>query len=115
MMSASVPGWKVRTLPAGALAADLSCSAFRPLTFSVASTLRKVTGSMATPSGSAKRSTMPKGEAANLASGGIAAVAVLSGKLSALRRVRPDASLKSLGKVMVSWACWAGRLQSARC
>ena len=101
MMSASLPGCSVVTLPVAALA----CAAFRPLMWSADSTLRSVTGSRATPLGSAKRSTMPKGDAANLASGGMAAVAVLSGKLSALRSARPDASLKFLGSSMVNWVC----------
>jgi hypothetical protein len=63
--------------------------------------LRKVTGSSArglsAAGPSAKRSTTPNGAAANLASGGMPPVATFSGKLSALRSVRPEASLKSLG------------------
>ena len=71
-----------------------------------ASTLRSVTGSSAGPSGpSAKRSTTPNGAAANLASGGRPAVATFSGKLAALRRVRPEASLKSLGSSSVKLVC----------
>jgi hypothetical protein len=55
-------------------------------------------GSSAGPSGpSAKRSTMPKGAAANLASGGMAPVLTASGNIDALASVRPEASTKSLG------------------
>ena len=103
MMSASVRGLSVLTLPAGALAAAVP--ACRPCTRRAASTLRSVTGSSAgglSDAGpSAKRSTMPNGAAANLASGGIPPVDTLSGKLSALRSGRPEASLKSLGSSMV--------------
>ena len=90
MICASLVGCRSLTLPG-----------VNPLTCSAASTLRSVTGSRAgslgLAPGSAKRSTMPNGDAANLASGGIAPVATMSGKLSALTSGRPDASLKSFG------------------
>ena len=76
---------------------SLTCPACKPLTCSEASTLRKVTGSSATPPGSAKRSTTPNGDAGNLASGGNTPVDTLSGKVAALRKLRPLSSLKSLG------------------
>ncbi len=104
-MSASVAGCSVLTLPAGALVVLRACSTSSPLMASAGSTLRSVTGSIATPLGSAKRSTMPKGAAANLASGGMAPVDTLSGKLSALRRLRPEASLKPLGSSSVNAVC----------
>ena len=44
---------------------------------------------------------MPKGAAANLASGGMPPVATLSGKLAALRGARPAASRKSAGSSTV--------------
>ncbi len=95
MMSASVLGCRSLTLPAGV----------RPLIFSAGSTLRRVTGSSAgvspLASGSAKRSTMPKGAAANLASGGITPVATFSGKLAALEAARPLASWKPAGSSTV--------------
>ena len=93
-MSASVVAFRSLTVPA--------CM---PLTFSAASTLRRVTGNRATPSFSANRSTIPKGAAANFAKGGIGPVATLSGKLSAFFNVRPDASLKPLGSSTVNWVC----------
>ncbi|MCY1170947.1 hypothetical protein D9M73_110370 [compost metagenome] len=97
MMSASVLGCRSLTLPDVAGVSPLTCNA--------ASTLRSVTGSRAgSPgfvSGSAKRSTIPNGDAANLASGGMAPVASFRGKLSALRSTRPEASLKSLGSSSV--------------
>src|SRR5574343_361123 len=66
MMSASVDGLSVLTLPVGAGAAPVC----KPCTLRPASTLRSVTGSSAGPSGpSAKRSTTPNGAAANLARG----------------------------------------------
>ncbi len=113
MMSASAVGWKVLTLPAGAGAAagaeaPGAAPAARPCTRRSASTLRRVTGSSAGPlSPSAKRSTTPNGEAANLASGGIGPVATASGKLSALRSGRPEASLKSLGSSSRMGVCGA--------
>ena len=79
-MSASLTGVSVLTLPPWALLAE------------VPSTRRSVTGSTAKPLGSARRSTMPNGAAANLARGGMAPVATAMGKLSALRSVRPAAS-----------------------
>jgi hypothetical protein len=95
MMSASVLGCRSLTLPPGV----------RPLIFSAGSTLRRVTGSSAglspLASGSAKRSTMPKGAAANLASGGITPVATFSGKLAALEAARPLASWKPAGSSTV--------------
>ena len=95
MISASVLGCRSLTWPG-----------LRPLICSAASTLRRVTGSSARSPGlvpgSAKRSTMPNGDAANLASGGMAPVATLSGKLSALRSTRPEASLKSFGNASVN-------------
>ena len=45
---------------------------------------------------------MPKGAAANLTSGGIAAVSILSGKLAALASGRPLASFRSAGRLSVS-------------
>ena len=91
MMSASVLGLRSLTLPPGV----------RLLIFSDGSTLRSVTGSRAGvsafASGSANRSTMPKGAAANLASGGITPVATLSGKFAALAGARPLASWKPVG------------------
>ena len=99
MMSASVVGCRSLTLPA--------MLGLRPLTCSEASTFLSVTGSKAASPGllpgSAYRSTMPNGDAANLANGGIGPVATLSGKLSALRKPRPEASLKSLGSSSVYW------------
>ena len=71
MISASVFGFRSLTLPG-----------VQAWTCSAGSTRRTVTGISATPPGSASRSTTPKGEAANLASGGIAPVATFSGKLS---------------------------------
>ena len=90
MISASVAGCRSLTLPG-----------LRPVVRSAASTLRTVTGSSATPPGSARRSTMPNGAAANLASGGMGPVATLSGKASALVSARPEASLKSRGSSSV--------------
>ena len=70
----------------------------RPFTCSCASTLRSVTGIMAGPlSPSAKRSTTPKGAAANLASGGISPAATLSGNIWVFDSVRPLTSLKPDG------------------
>ena len=96
MICASLVGCRSLTLPG-----------LNPLTGRAASTLRSVTGNRAgSPGfapGSAKRSTMPNGDAANLASGGIAPVATLRGKLSALRGARPEASLKSFGSSSTNW------------
>ena len=93
-MSPSAVAFRSLTLPAS-----------MPLIGSAASTLRSVTGSSAIPSFSAKRSTMPKGDAANFANGGMAPVATFSGKLLALLKARPDASLKSFGSVSENWVC----------
>ena len=91
MISASDFGFRSLTWPAGVSA----------LVFRAGSTRRSVTGSSAGvsafASGSAKRSTMPKGAAENLASGGITPVATLSGKLAALSGARPLASWKPAG------------------
>ena len=105
MISASVRGWSVLTLDVLFCAAAAGIAdASSPLTANCGSTLRSVTGSSAGPSGpSAKRSTMPNGDAANLASGGIWPVATLRGKLAALRKSRPEASLKPLGSSSVNW------------
>lgn len=62
---------------------------------------RTVTGSSGGPSGSARRSTMPKGLEANLASGGMAPVRTASGKLSAFSSGRSEASRSLAGSV--SW------------
>ena len=87
MMSASEPPFLVRTTLASS-----------DLPRSCGSTLRSVTGSSAGPLGpSAKRSTMPKGAAANFTSGGILPVAVASGNILALLSVRPAASLNCGG------------------
>ena len=89
MISASLSGVRVRTVPPG-------CRVF---TAGEASTLRRVMGSSAGPSGpSAKRSTTPNGAAANLASGGIGPVRTVSGKLSAFCSGRPASSLRPAGK-----------------
>ncbi len=71
------------------------------LTSNAGSTRRTVTGINATPPGSAKRSITPKGEAANLASGGIRPVAVFIGKLFGAASARPDASTNFTGNSMV--------------
>ncbi len=94
MISASVCGFRSLTLPG-----------VRACTCRAGSTRRTVTGIIATPSGSARRSTTPKGEAANLASGGIAPVAVCSGKLPGSASVRPEASSKPEGSSMVKGVC----------
>ena len=77
------------------------------LTRSAGSMRRTVTGMIATPPGSAKRSTTPKGEAANLASGGIGPVAVFIGKLSGASIARPEASTNLDGSAMVKDVCSA--------
>ena len=90
-MSASEPPFLVRTTLASS---DLAVSS--------GSTLRSVTGSRAGPLGpSAKRSTIPKGEAANFTSGGILPVAVASGNILELVSVRPAASLNCGGSSTV--------------
>ena len=89
---------------------SLTCPARKPLTWSEASTLRKVTGSSATPPGSASRSTTPNGDAGNLASGGNIAVDTFSGKVAALRKLRPLSSLKSLGSSNRNWVSSGSRL-----
>ena len=63
------------------------------------STLRSVTGSIGGMPGSAKRSTMPNGAAANLASGGMVAVFVFNGNSPALSSARPLSSVNPFGKV----------------
>ena len=90
MISASVCGLMSLTLPG-----------VSALTINAGSTRRTVTGIIATPPGSAKRSTTPKGEAANLASGGIGPVAVFIGKLPGAASARPDASTNFAGTSMV--------------
>ena len=110
MMSASFSGRSVLTWPAGA-ASPPGC---RPCTRKAASTLRSVTGSSAGVCGpSARRSTMPNGAAANLASGGMPPVATLKGKLSALDRARPAASFKPLGNS--SWNSVLSARGAANC
>jgi len=52
----------------------------------------------------ASRSITPKGAAANLASGGEAPVATLSGKLAALAKARPLLSLSPAGICRVNCA-----------
>ena len=96
MICASVRGCRSLTWPAA-----------RPCSCSAASTLRSVTGSIGVPPGSAKRSTMPKGAAANLASGGIAPVDTFSGKLSALTGERPAASWNARGSSTAYAVCSA--------
>ena len=94
-MSASSCSCRVATVPL--------FSIDRPLSFRSCSTLRKVTGKIAGPlSPSAKRSTTPKGEAANLASGGISPTCTLSGNRLALTSERSDSSLKPAGSTMRS-------------
>ena len=100
MISASVFGLMSLTLP-GEDSKLLACTA------SAGSTRRTVTGISATPSGSARRSTTPKGEAANLASGGIGPVATLSGKVSGEASGRPEASSNFAGNSMVKGVCSA--------
>jgi len=91
MMSASVLGCK--------------SSSFRSRACRPGSTRRSVSGISAGPSGpSAKRSTMPKGAAANLASGGMGPVSIFSGKLPALASGRPLASFRSAGRLRLSAA-----------
>jgi hypothetical protein len=90
MISASVFGFMSLTLP-GVRACTISCG----------STRRTVTGIMAGVSGSARRSITPKGEAANLASGGIAPVATFSGKVSGVASGRPEASSNFEGSSML--------------
>ena len=90
MISASVWGFMSLTLPG-----------VNALTSRAGSTRRTVTGISATPPGSAKRSITPKGEAANLASGGIRPVAVFIGKLPGDASARPDASTNFVGNSMV--------------
>ena len=92
-MSASLCSCRVETVPLSSM--------LMPLTSRSCSTLRKVTGKMAGPlSPSAKRSTTPKGDAANLASGGIKPVATLSGNKLALVSLRSLVSLKPAGKTI---------------
>jgi hypothetical protein len=100
MMSASLFGFRSLTWPGTA-------PRVRACTCSAGSTRRTVTGISATPLGSASRSTTPKGEAANLASGGIRPVATLSGKLSGEASGRPDASSNFGGSVTVNGVCSA--------
>ena len=91
MISASVFGFMSLTLP-GVRACTISCG----------STRRTVTGIMAGVSGSARRSTTPKGEAANLASGGIMPVPTFMGKLPGEASGRPEASSNLEGSSMLN-------------
>ena len=86
--------------------------AFRSLTWApafstwaarLASICRTVTGSNGgLPGPSAKRSSTPKGEAANFSSGGMGPVLTLSGKLAALPGLRPEASTRPGGSSSVN-------------